>query len=326
MVDSKIALEIYEPSGLKGKVVKYVLPYVMRLPIAKKILHGTYTSIVLGQQLNELLTSIFGKSFECSVFWGTPCIDRKITVQVFRKNEILGYCKVGSTERIKELFQHEAKVLRCLESNRVAHVPECLAIEQIDEKNWVFIQSTEKKLSSRTEHKFKKEHEQFLYNLWGSTKRKILFEDTDYYQSLIFLKEHVCLLPQGKLELVEKAVGEILNRYQGKTVDWGVCHRDFTPWNTCIVDNELFVFDFEYALENAPAGLDRCHYFVQTKVFEEKCDAQQIIREIIKKFPDREIFKEYLLDIISLYLRRGEIEDIKFAEQRADILIGILQQ
>ena len=104
--DKKYAdgFEIYEPFGTRGRVLKKFLPITARLGAAKRILNGRSTSICLNTKLRDLLKKCFGTEWEYSVFWGTPCVDQKVTIQIYNEKEILGYCKLGYSERVKELF------------------------------------------------------------------------------------------------------------------------------------------------------------------------------------------------------------------------------
>lgn len=125
---------------------------------------------------------------------------------------------------------------------------------------------------------------------------------------------------------MKNSLDSIRVKYQGTVVEWGVSHRDFTPWNTCMVGTELFVFDFEYALLNAPKGLDQWHYFVQTKIFEKRYNMKQIAIAFRKlKDVESSLFEIYLLDIIALYLMRGSNNDIKTANDRAELLCLIVK-
>ena len=150
----------------------------------------------------------------------------------------------------------------------------------------------------------------------------MLFEETDYYHSLLFLERNLNLLDEYYRTSVETVLVQVKEYYAGNKVEWGMSHRDFTPWNTCIIDNRLFVFDFEYALFHAPEGNDRWHFFVQTKHFEQKSDMKQIAEEYLTLDKERNdiVFKGYLLDVISFYLSRGSKTDHDTAMQRCALL------
>lgn len=322
MRSMQMALEIYEPSGIMGKLLKRLLPLTARLGVAKWILHGSYVNVELTDSLKQILAECFGEEYEYSVFWGTPCIDQKVTIQIFRKRKILGYCKIGSSERVKALFRHEKEVLEQLQHKGMTHVPRCMALQQVSQQCWAFIQSTEKVCGSETEHEYGEKHIRFLEQLWETTKRRIMFEETDFYKSLQFLEEHLELLEEKHKKTVTEVLRWAKTCYYGKEVEWGVVHRDFTPWNTCLAGGSLFVFDFEYAHFHAPKELDSWHYFVQTKYFENKCNVHEIADAYLRKYDKHDdIFMQcYLLDIISLYLLRGEKNDMDIVAQRLELM------
>jgi len=319
----RVAMELYEPSSIKGKLLKKLLPVTTKLGVAKSILYGAYTSLEMSERLKQVLVNCFGEKWEYAVFWGTPCTDQKITIQIYREKEILGYCKIGNSERVKELFKHEKEVLEFLQQNDMQHVPRCLALKQIYDECWAFVQSTEKKVGKSTEHAYGEKHRRFLDDLWKNTKTNVVFEKTDYYASLRYLEEHIDLICENYRSIIRDTLAKVKEYYSGREVEWGICHRDFTPWNTCLVNCNLFVFDFEYALFNAPKYLDRWHYFVQGKLFEEKYSIQQIAKSYLQLSTtekDEITFKSYILDIISLYLSRNSQEDIESANSKAKLL------
>lgn len=47
--------------------------------------------------------------------------------------------------------------------------------------------------------------------------------------------------------------------WHGRTVQLGGARRDFPPWNTTLVGSRHFVFDWETAVEQAPAFYDLFH-------------------------------------------------------------------
>lgn len=318
-----IGLEIYEPSGIKGKILKKCLPVVTRFGVNKGFRQFDFCNVELEGELKTLLDSIY-QHYEFSIFCGTPSTDQKLTIQIFSSREILGYCKIGTSERVHELFKHERDILEILHDCNINHVPRCKGVFDLDKATRVFIQTTEKKPSAKIEHNFGPKQKAFLDMLFERTRKDIAFEKTDYYSSILFLKQNIKLLKQEYQKVVTQAVDALLSKYKGQHVLWGMCHRDFTPWNTCMVDDQLFVFDFEYALRYAPPEIDRWHFFVQTLYYEKKLDPNEIAHEFLKKHSDKKNdFELYLLDNISMYLMRGNIDDIQIANQKAYILVRI---
>lgn len=318
-----IGLEIYEPSGIKGRILKKCLPLVTRFRIIKGIVKFNFCNAELIGKLKALLDSIY-QNYEFSIFGGTPSTDQKITIQIFRDKQILGYCKIGTSERTHELFKHERDILGILDNSSMNHVPRCKGVFDLDHAISVFIQTTEKKPGAKIEHAFGPKQKAFLDMLFERTREDIAFEETDYYSSILFLQQNIEFLQRDYQQVVTRAIESLLSKYTGRRVLWGMCHRDFTPWNTCIVNNQLFVFDFEYALRYAPPGIDRWHFFVQTLYYEKKMDPNEIAHEFLKEHSNKKKdFELYLLDNISMYLLRGNSEDIKIANQKACILARI---
>lgn len=319
----KTALEIYEPSGIKGKALKKALPLPGVANTCNKLGLCTCCEVILDEELKKLLDRLYNK-YEYAVFCGTPSTDQKLTIQIFNNSEILGYCKIGSSKRIASLFAHEKSILDILEKSNVENVPRCKGIFPIGQVASVFVQTTEKKVGSVTEHSFGLKHNEFLKTIYEKTKETVMFEKTDLYASLMYLKENINYVKSEFKPSVKNALDGALLSYREKNVIWGVCHRDFTPWNTCVVDSKLFVFDFEYALRYAPKEIDRWHFYTQTCLYERNMSPEAIASEFRQKYiRNKGDIEMYLLDNISMYIQRGEIEDIEIANKKAEILSRI---
>lgn len=316
----KVALEIYQPSGVKGLLLKEVMPYLCGIGCCKWIKCFRFCEIRFSDSLKKLLDSLFDL-YEISVFWGTPSTDQKMTIQIFNGEKILGYCKIGDGERIQALFEHEQYILNTLSQCGVAHVPQCVGVFPLSESETAFIQTTEKKVGAKIEHRFGKKQRDFLNELWERTRENVRFEETDFYKSMLYLRDNIHLLCAEYRQCVTEAIETLLRKYSHGKVFWGVCHRDFTPWNSCVVGGNLFVFDFEYALRYGPKEIDGWHFYIQTAVYERKMNVAEIAKEINGKYEDKkEEISIYLLDNMSMYLCRGNKEDIAVANWRASLL------
>lgn len=319
----RAALAIYEPSGIKGKLIKWALPYYWRIFLAIPKFKIRSADIELNEELKCLFNELFGIGWNISVFWGTPSTDQKITVQIFNKGKILGYCKIGVGSRIKNLFLKERDLLLYLEHQGVKHIPKCLAYKEID-GNFLFIQSTEKGIGYGPVDAFESEQSRFLDTLYDKTAEEMKFEDTDYFASINSVANYRSLLSNIDYQTLCNGLELIMKHYSNKEVKWGVVHRDFTPWNMCMCGDDLFVFDFEYALKHGPKSNDYWHFLLQKKFYEEKKSARIVADEIssINSTLNQIL---YLVDIACLYLGRGNKPDIEIAVQRIEVLRYILE-
>lgn len=305
----RTALNLYQPSGIKGKLVKALLPCLHLLAPVRKAIKAEILHCCLNSELHNLLCKVFDvEEIEFAIFEGTPSVHQKITMQLCHKERILGYCKMSDSSDIKALFEKECEMLKRLCDSGITGIPKALHCGTLADGMHIFIQSTEKGASSRVIHEWGELQEQFLTQLHERTKTTLPFEESNYYAALSALEQHQEWLPQNiDRNIVGKAIAAIKERYSGKVVEYSACHGDFTPWNMFAGDKRLFVFDFEYAAMSYPRGIDRYHFFTQTAVFEKHWGANEIIAYIDSnagEWIDRQLYAMYLLDVISRFTMR----------------------
>lgn len=303
----QVALNLYQPSGVRGKVLKNLLPLLHSLAPVRKAIKAESLNCALQEELQAVLQKIFGTGdIEFSIFEGTPSVHQKITIQLSRGRKILGYCKASDKGDILSLFEQETKTLCTLARRGIKDIPEALFCGTLSNGVHIFVQSTKKSNRSRTPHKWGCLHEGFLYTLHEKTKQRILFEHSDYHHTLQTLQKHLGWLPaEDEKSTVAAAIEKILKKYSNKEVEYSAFHGDFTPWNMFVEEGRLFVFDFEYAALTYPAGLDRYHFELQTAIFEKRLSAEEIAAYMQRcAWVEREKFTMYLLSMLSQYTLR----------------------
>ena len=305
----RTALNLYQPSGRKGKIVKRLLPYLHCIAPVRKVIKTETLHCRLNSELHNLLCKVFDvQEIEFAIFEGTPSVHQKITMQLSQGNRILGYCKLSGSDDIKALFEKECAVLGKLGKCGVRGIPQPLYCGTLSGATHIFVQSTEKRASSKIVHEWGELQEKFLAQLHENTKTTLAFEESDYCATLTTLEQHLEWLPQNiDHQIVGSAINTIKAKYCGKMVDFSACHCDFTPWNMFANGNNLFVFDFEYAAMSYPAGLDRYHFFTQTAVFEKHWGMDEIsayMESDAGRWIDKELYAMYLLDVISRFTMR----------------------
>ena len=307
----RTALNLYQPSGTKGKLVKALLPCLHWLAPVRKAIKAETLCCRLNSELHDLLCKVFDvQEIGFALFEGTPSVHQKITMQLSHRGKILGYCKLSESNDIKVLFEKETAILEELAGKGVTNIPKALNCGTLSNGTHIFVQSTEKRASSAVIHEWRALQEEFLLQLQEKTTTALPFEKSDYYTTLTALEEHLEWLPQNiDNSIVVKAIATVRERYCGKEVKFCACHGDFTPWNMFANGKELFVFDFEYAAMTYPAGIDRYHFFTQTAVFEKHWSADEIIAYIRSDegmWIDSKMYAMYLLDVISRFtIREG---------------------
>ena len=303
----RVALNLYQPSGRNGKLLKALFPWLHKLPFVRKAIKAETISCTLQQELKELLLGIFNcADLEFAIFEGTPSVHQKMTIQLSCGSKILGYCKASDNEEILQLFEKEVATLTLLAQKGVTNIPQALHCGTLRNGVHIFVQSTAKTTKSQVVHTWGALQERFLATLHEKTKQTLPFEDSDYSRALTALQEHIDWLPAPGRDVVTTAIEGVMAEYCGKMVEFSACHADFTPWNMFVERGRLFVFDFEYAALTYPTEIDRCHFELQTAIYKEKLDTMQIVDKYIKNNKNK--YKEYLLSILSLYAIREKGE------------------
>ncbi|GHT44650.1 hypothetical protein FACS189438_3040 [Bacteroidia bacterium] len=314
-----VALDMFQPSTDKGKLVKLFFPYLSRIGYARNRLGIKKIQLKLNQSLKNLIRNVFrNDDFEYSIFCGSPGIHQKITIQISTGEIILGYCKVTNQEEIGKIFECEHETLDYLHNVGIVRVPECLFCGSLQDDIHVFIQSTAKTSKSISHCKNEVLLWSFLEDCNTKSSVECDFKTTDYYRDIVELTSLLSLCNPDRSEVVLQTIDEVKAYFADKKT-FSAYHGDFTPWNTFIEDNKLFAFDLEYFKKTYPPFLDYFHYYTQTAFYDTQWDDIRIYEtflqkesEIRKRIDNPHLYyKAYILIVICFYLcRDGQFNSI----------------
>ncbi len=311
----RTAMQLYQPSGVKGKLLKRLFPLLHGLPCVRHVLRADTVQLLLSPLCRKWLANIFPNcSVEFAIFGGTPCVHQKITMQLSSGNRLLGYCKLTDNTKIAALFEREAALLAELAARgmQAAELPRALFCGEMMPGVFAFVQSTVKSTHSRVPHEWTCLHDAYLSRLHACTRQWLPFAETDFARALEALEAHLSWVPDlpGKAAL-PRALASVRAQYAGAEVEFSACHADFTPWNMLVEGDALFVFDWEYAQRSCPPGLDRYHWYTQTAIFERGLGAAEVLAELpTLRWVQRELYLAYLLEVLSRFTLReqGKVE------------------
>ena len=240
MKNMRVALNLYQPSGIKGKLLKALLPLLHWIAPVRKAINGKCVRCALQNELRNKLCDIFGcKDIEYSIFCGTPSVHQKTTIQLSRGKKILGYCKATDSADIMALFRKENDTLAHLHKQGIENIPQPLFCGTLSNGVHIFVQSTKKSTRSVVVHRWGALQEEYLATLHKRTATEILFDSSDYCRSLLALQEHIAWLPGNVCsEKITEIIAREIARYSGKKVVFSAFHGDFTPWNM-FVDSQI---------------------------------------------------------------------------------------
>lgn len=310
------ALQIYQPSGWKGKGIKVLLPYLHKISFIRNFLGLLMCDSPISFELNKQIEDIFRTSkLEYSWFGGTPNTHQKITIQIFKGKNILGYCKLSKSSKVYALFEREKEYLVWLAQKGVNHVPNCLYCGKIGTDEYMFVQTTEKTPHSKAIHDLGNLELSFLSELEQKTKHKLFYENSDQFKSVARLKSCLNLFQRKEKSVLQFLIEKVEVYYLPNVMyTFAAYHSDFTPWNMFVEDDKLFVFDFEYAGYSYMPYLDVFHYIFQTAMFEKGWNATMIY-DYLQKSEEQfgKYFVDfstalclYLIDVIGLYAEREQ--------------------
>lgn len=306
----RTAMELYQPSGWKGRLLKRWFPILHRLRIVRSVVHAEEIRCRMNDELRRLLEKVLEtENMEFSIFCGTPSEHKKITIQIFLQKRIFGYAKFSDKLKVASLFQHESEILKEIRELGVKNVPEP---KFYGKKNgiYIFVQTTTKTRKSKICHHWTIQHTLCIDEIIKKTRQKIAFEKTDFFMEIQKLKNNLNLYEEKDQSSLAKGI-QFVSDYYSKKNEYCFFHGDFTPWNMYMEDNKIYLFDMEYSCRLFPPYMDMLHFVMQVCIQEKHKDSKQIIREIersafiVKSLgPSYQItIIAYLLFILSFYMQ-----------------------
>lgn len=310
-----VAMQLYQPSGIKGKLLKRLLPYLYRIGAVQRIVHATRVRLTLASAFKAKLEALFGtETLDFAIFCGTPCVHQKITVQISRGKHILAYAKVSNNTEVSTLFVREATTMDYLARAGVETMPRCLYVGNLVEGVSLFVQSTTKTLCATTTHQWTRREIAWLQTIHTKTRKTLAFEQSDFYTDLYTLQQTLDAFSPQDRDLLQRAL-DMQFKQCGSKVCYSFYHGDFTPWNTYIVQGKLYAFDLEYARYTYPPYLDYWHFYTQTALFEQGRSAADVYQHYAVKAATTGLFSPqqmaasyvaYLLAVIAHYTQREQ--------------------
>lgn len=252
------AWALFQPMVPSAKLLKRAAIMAGSLGLSL-IYRGKQIGISGGNELTEIFG---GESLAYAFFTGTDSPHRKAAIQIMDlAGNIKGFAKVSRNPVVSELLRREAETLRYLQSLnlRTAATPRVLFSGPINGAE-VLVTDTLKTNHSRMPTKFQAAHLGFLCEL---AEKSVSIPSRDnpvtlLARSLGRVEGHISADWRRRLSSAIQSLavpGTNLGRLS-------LSHGDFTPWNTFIADDRLYVFDWEYAASGQPFGGDILHFLL----------------------------------------------------------------
>lgn len=313
---AKRFLSLFQPSSTKGKIVAAVLPYLRFMPFLASRINARAVKVTLNPVIKKTICKSFGiTDFEYGVFCGSPGRHQKITLMINQGRNCLGYCKITDNPEVFSIFRNESGDLSYLKSKGIQSVPDVLFVDGIDELPgfYLFVQTTKRNGVVRTAAIDDGCVFDFVSQMHELTQNRMSYAESDFAQSVNVLKNYIHLFKTDAQKDILHAVVEV-EKMLVEPCSYSASHGDFTPWNCYVINEKLFVFDFEYFQKYTIPYIDYFHFFTQSCIYNEYMEADAIWkkymenREMIQNRIDNADFYYtcYLLNIMAFYLKRDD--------------------
>ena len=217
-----------------------------------------------GDCVLQTLREVFGrKDLVFALSLGTPGPHRKPVLQVMTPSgEVLGYAKVGWNEATRPLVENEARVLRMLQGEDLPFAVPWLLYADCSGERALCVQGCPPGGARADTQELTSEHVEVLCSLARRNLCRRPLDQSLFWQRITERLQRVQnTWWQHALHRVLEAVHQ---DWRDREVPFHFAHGDFAPWNALRANGRLYLFDWEYAQEEAPAGYDLFHFLVQT--------------------------------------------------------------
>jgi hypothetical protein len=252
-------LGLFQPVLSGARHMKTVASWLSRVHLqhlwARQKVYVTY-----GTAIDDLYG---GEARSFAFFTGTDSPHRKVAVQIMDGGgRILGFAKLTRNADVAALLMHEAATLQRLRAFalRTANVPRVLRAG-CHGIGTLLVTDSLKTGRSRVATQFTTAHQQFVGELTqasGPVTRPMQEIATRYQVRVGQVRARLAPEWHQRLEDATAALASL-----GRTeVQTALSHGDFTPSNTFFCDKGLYVFDWEYAEDDALPGNDVAHFLL----------------------------------------------------------------
>ena len=268
-------LEMLQPVNHTAKAAKFVASAMAKLGFYRFLGKRQFRFLILPD-----FSHAFGlQSTHVAYFTGTDGPHRKTSMQVMDINGvILGYVKLSRKNYIRPYLRNEAEMLERVRALDIesADIPRVLALyDNIDFT--LLVTDSCKSADVNSPLQLKALHLKWLEDLRKSTIQVgagPLLEDLASRLSII-----KSVVDDTWVCRITRALS-VLHPDEGK-IPLCLVHGDFTPWNSFVKNDRLYVFDWEYSNLAWPVGFDLVHFLLATTPREKQLkDLPRILKSL----------------------------------------------
>jgi hypothetical protein len=254
-------LALFQPLLTSARIMKSIAITLSRLGLSglwvrQRVYLSGESALRCHFQSTEPLTFAY--------FTGTDSPHRKVAVQIMDdQGRLKGFAKLTRNPQVRTLLAHEAATLKHVRTLglQTAYVPKVLFFCEQGERT-LLVTDTLKTHRTPTTTKFTAAHGAFVLELVQKTTTTHPIYAGDIAKGFRARLDRIRpQLDKTWLRRLDTAIGS-LEAQPALELNAGLCHGDFTPWNTYMANGRLYVFDWEYAEDACPVGQDIIHFIL----------------------------------------------------------------
>lgn len=214
------------------------------------------------------------------------------------------YCKVANNASFCDFAVLENDCFNFLRQHNVSNIVDFLFSGYVSETEYVILSRAMRKHTihsmMRVYDKLMLEIDQFM----DKTMTDIMFNDSDYYEQLIYIKDNIYRLPDEKLaDSVLDYINCYLEKYDGLRVKYSYYFGDCRVENCAYYKGEVHWYDFQRGKFTYPSHMDKYHLIC---LFVDM-DANILIK-LLPTFDwyDANCFAEFLVDFFGRFISRND--------------------
>lgn len=253
---SSASLAMYQPVSASARMARMWVATALRFGLTS----GWASGRINFDRLPRLPGLMLPRLASCAYFTGTDGPHRKTAIQLMDGHGgILGYAKLSRRAAVRPYLTHEARMLTRVGrlGLTTAAIPDLLAYQDRGGDVPAILVTDSRKTSGVSSPPDPAgQHLRFLAEMVRRTGRS---GASRAYRSL-FDTSNAPGLPnvwRRRFRLGFESLAPF-----APTMPVALAHGDFTPWNSFIEGDGLYVFDWEYAVEDQPVGYDLTHYLL----------------------------------------------------------------
>ena len=255
------ALDLYQTHRPRTRLIRSLLAAGGLLGWSQRLL--PIENLTGLDSWKDFFANLFQRSdIELAITLGTPGPQRKPVIQILSaRGERLGYAKVGWNKVTARLVGREADALETLKMHPTGFDTPQIIFAGPWRNKFLCVQSAPTGRASPASAKLSADFVQAVNDLAGLERREQEIENSRLWKNLDRRMEQPG--DSTARPLLRQAAQSISTAMRGRTIPFHASHGDFTPWNAARLPHRLYLYDWESASFDRPAGYDLCHFLIR---------------------------------------------------------------